>query len=234
MLNAVCISDLQIPAEHRDALDFCLHVKKVWFPDIEPVIINMGDEVDQHTLSMKFPANPDGLSAGHELHEARLRLSYWFDAFPKTYVCMSNHTYRAWKKAAAQGIPAEFMKSVGEVYKAPPGWQWKEKWISNGIAFEHGENVSGANAALNAAIQNQMCTVIGHQHSHAGVQYRDNDTGQIWGMNTGCLIDVRQYNFDYGKNLRIKPTLGIGVIKNSVPFFVPMFLNHDRRWVKYL
>lgn len=234
MLNALAISDLQIPAEHKDALDFCLHVKKVWFPDVEPVIVNMGDEVDQHTLSTKFPANPDGLSGGHELHEARIRLSYWFDAFPKTFVCMSNHTYRAWKKAAHVGIPSEFMKSVADVYKAPVGWKWQAKWISNGITFEHGENVSGANAALNAAIQNQMCTVIGHQHSHGGVQYRDSEASQLWGMNTGCLIDVQQYNFDYGKNIRIKPTLGVGVIRNGIPYFVPMILNHDRRWVKYI
>ncbi len=234
MVNALCISDLQIPAEHRDALDFCLHVKKVWFPDVEPTIVNMGDEVDQHSLSTKFPANPDGRSGGDELHEAKVRLSYWFDAFPKTFVCMSNHTYRAWKKAAIAGIPSEFMKSVAEVYGAPPGWKWQDRWISNGILFEHGENVSGPTAAINAAIQNQMNTVIGHQHSNAGIVYRDSNNGQLWGMNTGCLIDIDHYAFSYGKNLRIKPTLGMGVIKNSIPYFIPMFLNHEKRWVKYL
>ncbi len=234
MVNALCISDLQIPGEHKDALDFCLHVKKVWFPDIEPVIVNMGDEVDAHTLSMKFAPSPDGMSGGHELHESRIRLSYWFDAFPKTFVCMSNHTYRAWKKASSLGIPSEFMRTVAEVYKAPPGWKWKEKWVSNGITFEHGENVSGATAALNAAIQNQMSTVIGHQHSHGGVIYRDSDSGQLWGMNTGCLIDIDHYCFNYGKNIRVKPTLGLGVIKNSIPYFVPMYLNHQKRWVKRL
>lgn len=232
-LNALCISDLQCPAEHRDALDFCLHVKKIWFPEIEPIIVNMGDEVDQHTLG-KWPANPNGKSAGGEFEEAKLRLSYWFTAFPKTFVCMSNHTYRAWKRAFMAGIPSQFMKGIGESYGAPPGWQWKEKWISGEICFEHGENVSGPTAALNAAIQNQLSTVIGHQHSHAGVLWRDSDTEGIFGLNTGCLIDVHQYNFDYGKNIRIKPTLGCGVIKNGMPYFVRMILNHERRWVGYL
>lgn len=234
MVNALAISDLQIPAEHVDALEFCKHVRKVWFPDVEPLIINMGDEFDQHTLSTKFPANPDGLSGSQELNESRIRIQAWYEAFPKTYVCMSNHTYRAWKKAAIVGIPSEFMRSIAEVYGAPVGWRWNDRWTSKGICFEHGENVSGPTAALNAAIQNQMRTVIGHQHSHAGVAYRDSVGSQLWGMNTGCLIDIAHYAFAYGKNLRVKPTLGCGVIKNSVPYFIPMILNQSGRWVKYI
>lgn len=126
------------------------------------------------------------------------------------------------------------MRSVGEVYGAPPGWRWKEKWVAEDICFEHGENVSGPTAALNAAVQNQMSTVIGHQHSHAGVIWRSAEGSSIFGLNVGCLIDVRQYNFDYGKNIRIKPSLGCGVIKNGVPYFVPMFVNHSNRWMGYI
>lgn len=233
LLNALCISDLQVPAEHRDALDFVKHVDKVWFPDKDRYVVNVGDEVDQHTLG-QWPSNPDGLSGGQELNEARVRLSYWADAFPLMNICLSNHTYRAWKKAFLAGIPREFMRSIGEVYKTPPGWKWKQKWVHYDICFEHGENVSGPTAALNAAIQNQMSTVIGHQHTRPGVIHQDSETSSLWGMNTGCLIDIDQYNFDYGKNIRIKPTLGIGVIKNSQPYFIRMILNHQKRWVGYI
>jgi len=233
LLNALCISDLQVPAEHRDALDFVKHVDKIWFPTRQRIVINQGDEVDQHTLG-KWPANPDGLSGGHELNEARVRLSYWGDEFPDMRLCTSNHTYRAWKKAFLSGIPSEFMRSVGEVYKTPPGWLWKDKWLFDNWCFEHGENVSGAMAALNAAVQNGMNTSIGHQHSHGGVISRANANGVLFGLNTGCLIDVDQYNFDYGKNIRIKPSLGMGVIKNSIPYFIPMILNHQKRWIGYI
>ena len=216
-----------------DALAFIKHVDKTWFPDGQRIVVCVGDEVDQHTLG-KWPSNPDGRSAGDELKETIHRLSYWFDAFPKVFVCASNHTYRAWKKAHLNGIPSAFMRSIGEVYKSPPGWQWKDKWIAYGVTFEHGENVSGQTAALNAAIQNQMSTVIGHQHSHGGVIWRSCETSTIFGLNTGCLIDVTKYNFDYGKNIRIKPSLGTGVLKNGTPYFIPMLLDENKRWVGYI
>ena len=228
-LNCLAISDLQIPAEHRDALDFTLAVDKEYFPDKKRIVVNLGDEVDQHTLG-KWPANPNGRSGGDELEEAKHRLRDWFQAFPKTYVCSSNHTYRAWKKAFHSGIPKQFMREVGEVYGAPAGWQWADRWIFNGVLFEHGEHVSGPTAALNAAIQNRMSTVIGHQHTHGGVVHSGAFGSEVFGLNTGCLIDVEQYAFQYGIPLRKKPTLGLGVIKNGVPHFVPMILNKNKRW----
>lgn len=192
----------------------------------------MGDEVDQHTLG-KWNSNPSGMSGGHELKEAIHRLKDWYKVFPgKVYVCHSNHTYRAWKKAFQYGIPKEFMKSVAQVYEAPVGWEWGDRWIFDGVCFEHGENVSGPTAALNAAKQNQMPTAIGHQHTHGGVIHCDSAQGKLWGLNTGCLIDVDQYAFDYGKNIRNKPTLGCGVVKNGAPYFIPMFLDQNKRWTK--
>lgn len=230
MLNAICISDLQIPFEHKDAFDFVAHVKKTFFRGISPRMINMGDEVDQHTLS-KWGANPNGMSAKAEFDEAKLRLKQWFKAYPDMRVCVSNHTYRVYKKAYIAGIPEGFMKTVGQAYEAPETWLWAQRWLIDGILFEHGEMVSGPIAAIRAAIMNRMPTVIGHQHSNGGVIYNASEWDVIWGMNTGCLIDVNQYAFDYGKVLRNKPTLGIGVICDGVPYFVPMLLDKKGNWL---
>lgn len=227
--NVLCISDLQVPFEHRDALAFVLYVDNYFFPKKNRAVVNLGDEVDQHTLG-KWPSNPNGKSGSHELEEAKHRLKDWFKAFPRTKVCTSNHTYRAWKKAFMAGIPSQFLREVGDVYGAPPGWMWRDRWIIDDVLFEHGENVSGATAALNAALQNRMSTVIGHQHTHAGVIWSGSVGSEIFGLNTGCLIDIEQYAFDYGKGLRKKPVLGCGVIVNGVPYFIPMILNKHRRW----
>lgn len=228
----LAISDTQEPFSHRDALDFVLHVKNLFYREGDQLsVVHQGDEVDQHTLG-KYISNPSGRSGGDELKESIHRLRDWYREFPKVKVCVSNHTFRVYKKAFQAGIPSEFMRSIGEVYEAPVGWVWKDRWVIDDVLFEHGENVSGPNAALNAAIQNRMKTSIGHQHSRGGVQYLDSAFDQIWGMNTGCLIDVDQYAFDYGKNLRNKPTLGCGIIVNDIPLFIPMYLGKNKRWLR--
>ena len=230
----LAISDLQIPFEHQDALDFVLHVKKTFVKkDDELIVMNMGDEVDQHTLG-KFAANPDGRSGGDELLLARELLRPWYKEFPKTKLCISNHTWRIYKRAFNVGIPSHFLKNIRDVYEAPHDWEWRDRWIEDEILFEHGEGVSGTDAALKAANQNRMNTVIGHQHSHGGVIHSGTFHNTIWGMNTGCLIDVDAYAFSYGKIFRKKPTLGCGLILNGIPFFIPMILNKNKRWVGYL
>lgn len=117
-----CISDLQIPFEHRDALSFVTHVVKTFSKKEDKIeFVNMGDELDQHTLG-KYSSNPDGFSAGFELELSKDQLKPWFREFPKMSVCTSNHTWRAYKKAFDVGLPRHFLKSIAEVYEAPPGW----------------------------------------------------------------------------------------------------------------
>lgn len=236
MSNTVilCISDLQIPFQHRDALDFVLAVKKQFYkPGDTLYVINQGDEVDQHTLS-SYASDPNGRSAGDELHEAKMELKPWGQEFPVTLICESNHTYRGYKKGFDAGIPQEFFRKLNEIYETPPRWQWKDRWIIENILFEHGENVSGPTAAINAAIHNRMSTSIGHQHSNGGVLWSGSFSGNVFGLNTGCLIDVDKYAFKYGSKLRKKPTLGMGVIFNQIPLFIPMFLDKKKRWIKRL
>lgn len=229
-LNVLAVPDLHIPFEHPDALAFVLHVDKVWFPGQNRIVMLMGDEVDSHAISRHMP-DPNGLSPGAELEAARRHLLDWFTAFPVARICSSNHTVRPWKKAYESGIASEFMREVGEVYRAPATWLWADRWVYEGVVFEHGENVSGPLGALNAAVQNQAPTVIGHLHTFGGAVHSDSFASKLWGLNTGCLIDAEAYAFRYAKSLRKKPTLGCGVIKNGSPYFVPMLLGPTGRWI---
>lgn len=229
-----CISDLQIPFQHQDAFEFVKHVVKTFSQkDLESVFVNMGDEVDQHTLG-KYASNPSGYSSGEEIEISREELKPWFKEYPKTKVCISNHTWRGYKRAFDVGLPQQFLKTVADIYGAPPGWRWADRWLIDDIVFEHGEGVSGNDAALKAAIQNRLSTAIGHQHSHAGVIHSGSFHNTIWGLNTGCLIDVNKYAFAYGIKLRKKPTLGMGVIIDHIPLFIPMITNPQNRWIKRL
>lgn len=225
--TVLAIPDLQLPFEHRDAIEFLKWAKKKYSPDL---IVNIGDEVDMHALS-NYDSDPDGYSAGHELEKSIEKLQEYYELFPKTMVCTSNHTARPFRKAFASGIPKAFIRDYREFLQAPKGWEWRDSWTVDGVRYEHGEGQSGAMGALKAAQSNGCSTVIGHLHSHAGIQYWANDEKILYGFNIGCLIDRHAYAFAYGKILKNKPILGVGIITKGVPTFVPLLLDKHGRWV---
>lgn len=225
--TVLVISDLQIPFEHKDTLDFLKWAKAKFVPS---KVVNIGDEVDMHALS-DYDHDPDGYSAGHELEVSLERLKAYYKLFPQALVCTSNHTARPFRRAFKFGIPKAYIKEYRDFLKAPKGWSWHDKIEIDGVIYEHGEGYSGRNGALNAALANMQPTVIGHLHSHAGIQYSANSKHLIYGFNVGCLIDVQAYAFAYGKKLPNKPIIGVGVIKKALPQFVPMLLDKHGRWV---
>lgn len=224
--TVLVIPDLQIPFEHKDALDFITDV----YHSVEPsVVVNVGDEVDQMAMS-RFDPDPAGDGPSVELAKAIDRLQPWYETFPEMKVCISNHTDRVYKKAFLAGIPEEYMKEVSDWMEAPKGWEWAQFHEVDGVRYEHGDAQGGMYAARNLALRNRQSTVIGHHHSHGAVFYIANDTETVFGMNVGCLIDNDSIAFRYGKMAAFKPTLGCGVVVDGVPFFVPMLLDKDRRW----
>ncbi len=227
----IAVSDLQIPFHHPDAFDFLRAVKaKYYISPRRTKVINQGDEVDQHGLG-KWVKDPDGMSAGHEHKKSLDILKEYWEIFPEQDICISNHTWRIYRKAKEAGIPKAFIRDIYEFMGAPEGVRWAQNWIYNEVLFEHGENVSGVNAAFNAAVQNGMSTSIGHQHLYGGVKFVQKATGLLFGLNTGCLIDINAYAFEYQTRARLKPTLGCGVIIEKIGYFIPMILNKEGRWI---
>lgn len=225
--RVLIIPDTHLPFHHQDSFAF-LGAVKGWFQPT--VVVHLGDEIDCHTLS-KWAANPDGLSSGKELDLAIDALhDGLYKLFPKVFVCTSNHTIRPYKRATEAGIPKRVLKPYSELLEAPPGWVWQDRWIVDDVIFEHGEHLSGQYAGATAARHNMRSTVIGHIHSFAGIHYLSCTDKIIFGFNAGCLIDVNSYAMEYGKKLRNKPVLGLGLLANGVPSFVPMVLDEWGRW----
>lgn len=225
--RVLAISDLQIPFEHKDALAFLKWAKKKYSPDL---IVNVGDEIDCHALS-DYDHDPDGYSAGHELKLSIERLQEYYELFPRTMVCTSNHTARPFRRAFSSGIPKAFLRDYKEFLRAPKGWEWRDYWEVDGVRYEHGEGASGPLGAVKLAVANGKPTVIGHLHSDAGIQFWANDDRILYGFNVGCLIDKSAYAFAYGKKLPRKPILGVGLIDKGVPTYIPMLLSSNGRWV---
>lgn len=226
--RVLIIPDLQEPFSHDDTMPFLRWVKKKYSPDL---VVNIGDEVDFHALG-DWDHDPDGYSAGHELKMALERLDEHYYLFPNTMVCTSNHTARPFRRAFKHGIPKAFLRDYHEFLKAPKGWVWRDQWEIDGILYEHGEGFSGPSGAINCALKNGAPTVIGHIHSHAGIQYQANAQQIIYGFNVGCLIDRHKYAFRYGRHMRHKPILGCGIVDKGVPMYLPMLLDSRGKWIK--
>lgn len=219
--NVLVISDTQAPFHHRDTIDF-LNDQRKRFKCTK--IVNIGDEVDFHAISL-HDKEPEGDGVTQELAKAKIFLRQLASIFPEMDICISNHTDRPYRVAKKFGIPREFLKGYKELLDAPKGWKWFNRIYVDGVCYQHGEGYSGRNGAIQAALNNRQSTVIGHLHSHAGVNYHANENDLIFGMNVGCLIDVDAYAFRYGRTFKDKPVLGCGVVvEGSEPFFIPMDL----------
>ena len=227
--RVLVVSDLQEPFAHKDALDFVQAVEETYATNRTVFI---GDEVDFHAFSGKFPHDPDGYSPGHELSQAKRSLEKWYEAYPEVQVCTSNHFDRYYKKAYASGLPRDSLRSPRDLVGAPEGWNWQRIHVIDGVRYEHGDSQGGLDAARLLAITNRQSTVIGHHHAHGGVRFIANEESTIFGLNVGCLIDRHAYAFKYGENNKFKPTLGCGVVIHGIPYFVPMILSgKHERWI---
>lgn len=228
--TVLVIPDLQIPFEHKDALDFILQVEVEYEPTR---VVCIGDEVDMHALS-DYDHDPDGWSAGTEMVKALKHLRRWYDCFPLVQSIISNHTSRPFRRAYKYGIPSHFMKDYRQFMEAPKGWTWSDYVVIDEVRYEHGHELGGGlgkTVATRVAQKNGRSTVFGHFHANAGIHYVSTPEALMFGFNVGCLIDWKAYAFNYAKGAKERPILGCGVVRKGVPTFIPMLLNKKGRWV---
>jgi len=62
------------------------------------------------------------------------------------------------------------------------------------------------------------------------VLYTRNHDRQVWGLNSGCLLDATAYAFAYGRLSKAKPVIGISTVTLGVAEFYPMELDSSGRW----
>lgn len=228
------VPDLHAPYHHPDALDFLYHVKRVFQPTMT---VHLGDEVDHHAMSF-HDSDPNLLSAGPELAQARPVMRDLASLFPDLEVLHSNHGSLAFRRAKKYNIPVDYLKPYAEVlFPDPatrPNWTWSEHLkvvLPNGqkVMFKHGENM-GSNLLDNAA--HEGCNiVVGHWHSRFNIDYAASSERLYWGMYSGCLIDEKALAFEYAKNTKRRPILGCSVIIDGLPQLVPMRLTSSGAWV---
>lgn len=225
--NILVIPDQHFPFNHIDIFLFLIAVNKKYKPD---KVVNVGDEVDSHSMSM-HDHSPDLPGPHDEMDMAITRLKHLYKIFPEVDILESNHGSLYYRRASKNGLPKRVIKSYKEILEAPKGWVWHQELILHGsdnepILFCHGLAADPLKNSKNKS----MRFVQGHHHSRFEIQYWANSEKLFWGVTSGCLIDYKALAFEYGKLMLNKPILGVTIIKNGYPQLIPMVLNKYGRW----
>lgn len=221
------IPDLHEPFGHPDAYPFLRALKSKYNPTR---FLFAGDEVDGQALKF-HPRDPDLPSGGDEHDMAIERLKPLYKLFPNADVMESNHTSLIFRQAKFHGITKRWIRSYREALEAPEGWRWHKNLILTSgrtkIMWSHGIRKN----ALAVAIHNGMCFGEGHFHSEYAINYASSHGGTpIWGLNGGCLIDLKSPAFDYNENDLRRPILGASLIDLGTPKLLPLITDQYGRW----
>lgn len=221
------LSDMHAPFTHPDNIKFLAAIKKKYRPDR---VVCIGDEVDMHNLSF-HDSDPDLMSAGDELKAAIKYLEPVYKMFPHMDIVDSNHGSLAFRKAYSNGIPKSYLRTYGEVLRAPKDWKWHHSLTltmsdGNRVFFHHGLSSN----ILKVVKEYSICVVQGHYHTFAGVQYASTPDKLLWGLQVGCSIDDDSLAFNYNKTTLGRPLIGHGIILDGQARWLPMVLNRNGRW----
>jgi hypothetical protein len=226
------ISDLHAPFYHPDTVPFLEAIKNKYDPD---KVICVGDEVDGNAISFhdKDPDMP--FSPSSELEKAIGHLVPIFSMFPKVKVMESNHGSLVYRRAKHAGIPRRCIKSYQEILTSPKGWTWHDELVitlpnKQKCYFSHGQS----GKAFKVSKDMCMNAVQGHWHNDFSINYWSNPESLFWSMSVGCMIDEKNLAFEYGRLIKKRPLIGVGMIIDSQPRLIPLVKNKKGRWIKKL
>jgi len=217
------VGDLHCPFDHPKYLK---HAVETYGKYNCTRVVFIGDIIDSHASSY-HESDPDGLSAGDELKQAKKNVAKWYNAFPDADVIIGNHDRIVSRKAFTAGIPKDWIKNYNDVLETP-NWRWTERLVIGDIQFVHGEGGQASTKAKN----DLMSTVQGHIHTKMETHWFVGANYRIFSCQVGCGIDRDAYALSYAKSFK-KQALGVAVILgNNTCINVPLELGRKREPVK--
>ena len=221
------ISDMHLPYQHKDAIQFLKEIKKEFKPDF---VVNIGDLLDFHAINM-HTHDPDLYSAGMELDRSKEYIKEIESIYPEVTEVDSNHSSLVYRRALKYGMSKQFLKPYGQFLGTR---KWKSVddltlTMSNGqrCFFTHGRSAD----VLKVSQTMGMSAVQGHYHTKFLISYWANPDALFFAMNVGCMINQKCMAFNYAKNFKTRFILGCGIIINGVPRLLPMVLNDKGKWI---
>jgi hypothetical protein len=234
------IGDLHCPWQHPDAWEFLRATGAHYRPTLS---VQVGDELDYHGISF-HDHDPDmpgpaaemdmGRKALHELHRIR----------PDLLITRSNHGDLPERKMLKAGLPSRMLAPRRDLVfghrqkdgtmlfpaNAGAGWHWADNLTLRlpfgdlFICHAYGGNVNLA--SRNAG----MSLAQGHHHSKMEVSFLQGDGGNRFALAVGTLLNPLSPAFAYGRNVALKPQIGVAYVLSGEPVLVRMPLDRHGRW----
>lgn len=224
--NILFISDMHIPYEHPNCMEFLAAIKKTYKPNL---VVNLGDLTDWHSISF-HPKDPDLLSPGEELSALKKKVKRLEAMFPEMVIIGSNHGDLPLRKLKDAGLPTNFLRPYNDIYGVGKGWTFVDDltlvdgketiYVAHGISKD----------AVKVAAQRGVHHICGHYHTEFCVDYVSNPRNLLWGVNSGCLINREALAFAYGKLTLDRPIIGTTVVSFGTPILIPMLLKEGGLW----
>lgn len=177
-------------------------------------VVHIGDVVDWAAISYhSTPLTPT--TPKDEFFEAKEQVAELHSAFPDVEVTLGNHGALPWRRAEDVGLFPELLLTP-EIMWDTPGWLWLPRYADleiDGVMYRHGDKaLGGKQAALRNAMAEFRSVVQGHHHSQLGAWYHANSNMRVFGLQTGCGVDVHSAAMAYGQVYAQKPLIGCGVV----------------------
>lgn len=225
MSRVLYIGDIHDPVSHPGYLSFNCFLRDKYKCD---KIVFIGDVVDWSAITF-HTKHPEAPGPKDEYELALQAVARWRRVFPEATVCIGNHDERVVRVAEEAGIPQQFIRDYKEMWRTPK-WKWVTDVIVDDVYAFHGTGSGGIHPAFNSAGKMLMSVVQGHIHSAAGIKWRASPQRRIFGMDTGCGIDDKQYAFAYGKHQKVRSIISAGVVIDGIPYHEVMPMGPGERF----
>jgi len=216
------LSDTHFPFHNKNYWNWIKKIKD----QVKPTrVIHIGDLVDNASIQVERPADPNVESPVFELASAKKEIRKLEKLFPQMDILFGNHDLRIMRRAERFGIPRSMLKDLNTIYEIKSDWQWHDKLnikLPNrtNVFFTHNfkNNILASSKELGCSF------VCGHFHTISSISLWSSPTALNFAMCVGSSIDPKAASMRYQKNFIKRPIISVGAIIESVPTLIPMSL----------
>ncbi|MDP7621367.1 MAG: metallophosphoesterase [SAR324 cluster bacterium] len=214
------LSDTHFPFHNKNYWNWIKKIKD----RIKPTrVIHIGDLVDNASIQVERPADPNVESPVFELASAKKEIRKLEKLFPKMDILFGNHDLRIMRRAERFGIPRSMLKDLNTIYEIKSDWRWHDKLIvklpnRTNVFFTHNfkSNILASSKELGCSF------VCGHWHTISSISLWSNPLALNFAMCVGSSINPKAASMRYQKNFIKRPIISVGAVIDSVPQLFPM------------